>query len=215
MSSASTRSATSRNSKRYVYPSKRSSRTAVQMSTDSRMWEKRWRNSVSAMSPMRTAAVILASIEALSKWASSSSAASFCRSTRMSRAIVSAASRIQRRRRTGDALQPRSARPAQGRPSTARRRGSSAIMRARSSPLIRLQAAISARVRPHPMQSAEIGSSVHTLLQGLSMPVMSRHGIWWGKIRTSARKAIARGTRACARGRAGSRRCGSLTLTTT
>jgi hypothetical protein len=26
------------------------------------------------------------------------------------------------------------------------------------------------------MQSAEIGSSVHTLLQGLSMPVMSRHG---------------------------------------
>ena len=31
------------------------------------------------------------------------------------------------------------------------------------------------------MQSAEIGSSVHTLLQGLSMPVMSRHGNMLGQ----------------------------------
>jgi hypothetical protein len=49
------------------------------------------------------------------------------------------------------------------------------MMRNRSALLNRLQASISARVRPHPMQSAEIGSSVHTLLQGLSMPLMIRH----------------------------------------
>jgi hypothetical protein len=56
----------------------------------------------------------------------------------------------------------------------ASRRGNSAMMRARSSALNRIQLSISTIVRPQPTHSAETGSSEQILLQGLSMAVMDR-----------------------------------------
>src|SRR3954463_11732493 len=54
------------------------------------------------------------------------------------------------------------------------RRGSSAMTRTRCSGVKRSHPSISARLRPHPMQSAEMGSTIHTLLHGLSMSAMGR-----------------------------------------
>jgi hypothetical protein len=54
--------------------------------------------------------------------------------------------------------------------------GSSDMMRTRSSGVKRSHPAISARLRPHPMHSAELGSTTHTLLHGLSMSAMNRFG---------------------------------------
>jgi hypothetical protein len=54
------------------------------------------------------------------------------------------------------------------------------------------QPAISATVRPQPAQSAETGSTAHTLLQGVSMSAMSRCGeVRRATVRIAARKAIA------------------------
>src|SRR5262245_319515 len=63
------------------------------------------------------------------------------------------------------------------------------MMRTRSSAPIRIQPSISARLRQQPMQSAEIGSTAHTLLQGVSMSVMGRRADVVGKIKIAARKA--------------------------
>ena len=71
-----------------------------------------------------------------------------------------------------------------------RRRGNSAMMRARSAAVKPVQPSISARVRPQPMQRAEIGSIAQILLQGLSM-VMDGGGKLRCKIRIAAGKAIA------------------------
>src|SRR5258708_22287326 len=63
------------------------------------------------------------------------------------------------------------------------------MMRTRSSGRIRAQPSISARLRPQPMQSAEIGSTAHTLLQGLSTSVMGGRADMMSKIKIAARKA--------------------------
>src|SRR5947209_6621093 len=63
------------------------------------------------------------------------------------------------------------------------------MMRTRSSGRIRAQPSISARLRPQPMQSAEIGSTAHTLLQGLSTSVMGGRADVMSKIKIAARKA--------------------------
>src|SRR5258708_22305266 len=63
------------------------------------------------------------------------------------------------------------------------------MMRTRSSGRIRAQPSISARLRPQPMQSAEIGSTAHTLLQGLSTSVMGGRADMMSKIKIAARNA--------------------------
>jgi uncharacterized membrane protein len=65
------------------------------------------------------------------------------------------------------------------------------MMRTRSSAPIRIQPSISVRLRPQPMQSAEIGSTAHTLLQGLSTSVMGGRADVMSKIKIAARKANA------------------------
>jgi hypothetical protein len=63
------------------------------------------------------------------------------------------------------------------------------MMRTRSSAAIRIQPSIFARLRPQPMQSAEIGSTAHTLLQGLSTLVMGGRADVMSKIKIATRKA--------------------------
>jgi hypothetical protein len=63
------------------------------------------------------------------------------------------------------------------------------MMRTRSSAPIRIQPSISARLRPQPMQSAEIDSTAHTLLQGLSTSVMGGRADVMSKIKIATRKA--------------------------
>jgi hypothetical protein len=65
------------------------------------------------------------------------------------------------------------------------------MMRTRSSGRIRAQPSISARLRPQPMQSDEIGSTADTLLQGLSTSVMGGRADVMSKIKIAARKANA------------------------
>ena len=63
------------------------------------------------------------------------------------------------------------------------------MMRTRSSAAIRIQPSISARLRPQPMQSAEIDSTAHTLLQGFSTSVMGGRADVMSKIKIATRKA--------------------------
>src|SRR3984893_13904179 len=63
------------------------------------------------------------------------------------------------------------------------------MMRTRSSAPIRIQPSISARLRPQPMQSAEIDSTAHTLLQGFSTSVMGGRADVMSKIKIATRKA--------------------------
>jgi uncharacterized membrane protein len=63
------------------------------------------------------------------------------------------------------------------------------MIRTRSSAPIRIQPSISARLRPQPMQSAEIGSTAHTLLQGLSTSVIGGRADVMSKIKIATRKA--------------------------
>src|SRR5262249_18280613 len=83
------------------------------------------------------------------------------------------------------------------------------MMRTRSSAPIPIQPSISARLRPQPVQSAEIGSTAHTLLQGLSMSVMSRRADVVGKIKIAARKANSVTNRTSALPRLGRRLLGA------
>jgi len=62
------------------------------------------------------------------------------------------------------------------------------------------------------MQSAEIGSSVHTLLQGLSMPVMSRHGNMVGQDKDVGAEGNRPWHSLLRVRRAGFRRCGNPAL---
>src|SRR5438132_4893492 len=66
------------------------------------------------------------------------------------------------------------------------------MMRLRSSALKEAHCAISASVRPQPMQSADIGSTTHTFLHGVSMLAMNREEGHAGaaKIRVGTRKAM-------------------------
>jgi hypothetical protein len=59
------------------------------------------------------------------------------------------------------------------------------------------------------MQSAEIGSSVHTLLQGLSMPLMSRHGNMVGQDKDVGAEGNRPWHALLRVGRAAFRRCGN------
>jgi hypothetical protein len=63
------------------------------------------------------------------------------------------------------------------------------MMRTRSLAAIRIQPSISARLRPQPMQSAEIDSTAHSLLQGLSTSVMGGRADVMSKIKIATRKA--------------------------
>src|SRR5215470_17260670 len=65
------------------------------------------------------------------------------------------------------------------------------MMRTRSSGRIRIQPSISARLRPQPMQRAEVGSTAHSLLQGLSTSVMGDRADVTSKIKIATRKANA------------------------
>jgi len=78
------------------------------------------------------------------------------------------------------------------------------MMRTRSSAPIRIQPSISASLHPQPMQSAEIGSTAHTLLQGLSTSVMGGRADVMSKIKIATRKAnsVAK-MHVCAAGRRG------------